>query len=169
MSWVMNSTLMPVSRAAAIRARISRLGGDVERGGRFVGDQHARAQASAMAIITRWRMPARQLVRVLLQAPRRFGDPDLAEQRQRLAPAPAVEAAMEHHGLGQLVADGEHRVQRRHRLLKDHRDLGAADARISASDSAARSTGSSPRRSRSAARAAMARPRARSGAGATAP
>ena len=30
---------------------------DVERGGRLVGDQHLRRQATAMAIITRWRIP----------------------------------------------------------------------------------------------------------------
>jgi hypothetical protein len=34
-----------------------RLHGHVERGGRLVGDQQHRAQASAIAIITRWRMP----------------------------------------------------------------------------------------------------------------
>ena len=32
---------------------------------------------------------------------------------------------------GDLVADREHRVERGHRLLEDHRDLGAADARAS--------------------------------------
>src|SRR6185436_18459074 len=31
------------------------------------------------------------------------------------------------HGLADLIADGEHRVQRRHRLLEDHRDPVAAD------------------------------------------
>ena len=35
-----------------------RLDGDVERGGGFVGDQQRRARTtSAIAIITRWRMP----------------------------------------------------------------------------------------------------------------
>jgi hypothetical protein len=34
-----------------------RLDGDVERGGRLVGDQQRGLQASAMAIITRWLMP----------------------------------------------------------------------------------------------------------------
>jgi hypothetical protein len=31
------------------------------------------------------------------------------------------------HGLADLIADREHRIQRRHRLLKDHRDPVAAD------------------------------------------
>ena len=51
--------------AAPVSARSSRnqiedlrLDGDVERGRRLVGDQQAAgSQASAMAIITRWRMP----------------------------------------------------------------------------------------------------------------
>ena len=35
-----------------------RLDGDIERGGRLVGDQQAAdCTASAIAIITRWRMP----------------------------------------------------------------------------------------------------------------
>ena len=34
-----------------------RLHGDVERGGRLVGDHSRGSQASAIAIITRWRMP----------------------------------------------------------------------------------------------------------------
>ena len=34
---------------------------------------------------------------------------------------------MQRDRLGDLVADREHRVQRRHRLLEDHRDVGAAD------------------------------------------
>ena len=34
-----------------------RLQGDVERGGRLVGDQQPGSQASAIAIMTRWRMP----------------------------------------------------------------------------------------------------------------
>ena len=36
---------------------------------------------------------------------------------------------METHGLGDLVAHREHRVERRHRLLEDHRDLVAPDLR----------------------------------------
>jgi hypothetical protein len=51
---------MPVSalQGRGSAARISRLGGDVERGRRLVGDQDlCGRQASAMAIITRWRRP----------------------------------------------------------------------------------------------------------------
>ena len=40
-----------------------------------------------------------------------------------------ADVLVELHRLGDLVADREHRVQRRHRLLEDHRDLVAADLR----------------------------------------
>ena len=38
-----------------------------------------------------------------------------------------VHALMDHERLGDLTADGEDRVQARHRLLEDHGDLVAAD------------------------------------------
>ena len=37
-----------------------------------------------------------------------------------------IEALVQPHALGDLLADGEHRVQARHRLLEDHRQLVAA-------------------------------------------
>ena len=40
-----------------------RLDRDVQRGRRLVGDEQLRLARSAMAIITRWRMPPRELVR----------------------------------------------------------------------------------------------------------
>jgi hypothetical protein len=33
---------------------------------------------------------------------------------------------MDHQRLGQLQPDGQHRVERGHRLLEDHRDVAAA-------------------------------------------
>ena len=35
---------------------------------------------------------------------------------------------MDPQRLGHLLADGEHRIERAHRLLEDHADAGAADA-----------------------------------------
>ena len=74
--------------------------------------------------------PARELVRVVVAAggrrrgcrPRSSSVDRLAAWRSRLV---AVEVALEH--LGDLAADGEHRVERGHRVLEDHRDLAAAD------------------------------------------
>ena len=58
MSWVMNITAMPAGRLQRAD-EVEDLGLDrhVERGRRLVGDQHDGLQASAMAIMARWRMP----------------------------------------------------------------------------------------------------------------
>ena len=56
-SWVMNRMPVPRRRAGPASAQDLRLGGDVERGGRLVGDQQAGSSASAVAIITRWHWP----------------------------------------------------------------------------------------------------------------
>ena len=106
-----------------------RLHGHVQRGGGLVGDQHGRVEASASAIMTRWRGAARHLVRVLVDAP--FGGRDL-HAFQHLASAleriGAGTAFVLQHGLGELVAHRVQRVQAGHGLLEDHGDLGAADA-----------------------------------------
>ena len=84
---------------------------------------------SAIAIITRWRMPPDSWCGYSLA--RRFGvgDADLAEHLHRARPSasPAADRLVQLHRLGDLVAAGEDRVERRHRLLEDHRDLVAAD------------------------------------------
>jgi hypothetical protein len=84
------------------------------------------SQAIAIAIITRCCWP-RHLRRERVDLVRRVRDAHLVQQLDR-APARrgAGEAAVELQHLLELVADGEHRVQRRHRLLEDHRDRRAA-------------------------------------------
>jgi hypothetical protein len=67
-------------------------------------------------------------VRVVAHATLGGGDPDLPEpldgpSNQRAAPVGVVRLDR----LDQLVADREHRVQRRLRVLKDHRDATPAD------------------------------------------
>ena len=68
-------------------------------------------------------------MRIVLGAPRRLRDAHELEHLdrscRRLIRSDALVGA---HRLGDLVADGVHRVQRGHRLLEDHRDLVAADA-----------------------------------------
>src|SRR6476659_709252 len=67
-------------------------------------------------------------MRVLLRALLWRGN---AGKRERLDSAvprlPAAYAAMDSHYLRHLITDGEHRVKRRHRLLKDHRDTITAN------------------------------------------
>ena len=82
-----------------------------------------------MAIIDALAHAARELVRVLVDPLLGRRDADQAQHLDRRGarasrrPDPLVEQDR----LDDLVADGEDRVERGHRLLEDHRDLVAAD------------------------------------------
>ena len=80
-------------------------------------------------------------MRIVVDAPLGLGDPDQPQHLDRALAglARATSPLVQPDRLADLVADREDRVQRGHRLLKDHRDLVAADARISRSESASRS------------------------------
>jgi hypothetical protein len=81
-----------------------------------------------MAIITRWRMPPLNWWVVAHAFP---GQGDFHSLQHLHRPVPGrllLEPLVQHHRLGDLLADGEHRVQRGHRLLEDHRDPVAPDA-----------------------------------------
>ena len=66
-----------------------RLHGDVERGRRLVGDQDVGAQRERHRDHHALALAARELVRIVVGAPRRLGDADPLEQRDRLARAAA--------------------------------------------------------------------------------
>jgi hypothetical protein len=68
-------------------------------------------------------------MRIRAERARRIGDAHNVEQffRATRRGFPG-EAEMQPSVLGQLPADREHRVQRRHRILEDHADLQAGDA-----------------------------------------
>ena len=101
----------------------------VERGRRLVGDQQLRVARERHRDHHALPHPARELVRVLVEPP--LGRRDVHEPQQldrpraRLSPRHA-EVLPQH--LADLPLDGEHRVERRRRLLEDERDLAAADA-----------------------------------------
>ena len=105
-----------------------RLDGHVERGGRLVGDQHVRIVGERHRDHDALPLAAGELVRIGADAP--FGVWNLHQPQQldrfgaRLG---AAQAAMLDQRLGDLVADLVERIERGHRLLKDHGDLGAAD------------------------------------------
>ena len=129
MSWVMNSTAAPVSRLSrSISARISAwmVTSSAVVGSSAISSRGS--QASAMAIITRWRMPPDSSCGYWPS--RRSGSGMRTWRRRssaRVARRLAAQAPVDAQALGQLPADGEDRVQRRHRLLEDHADLVAAD------------------------------------------
>ncbi len=166
--WVIRMMAAPVlALSSRIRSRICAWIGDVERRGRLVGDQQLAGRRRAP-----WRSSRAGACR------RRAG----ADIARCAAPAPGMrtrrsistarasaasrdQALVQRQRLGDLPADGQHRVERGHRLLEDHRDLVAAHrrasrARTASSRSRALEADACPRRCGPAAR--------RSGAGSTA-
>ena len=104
-----------------------RLNGHVERGCRLIrddqrgitGERHGDHCALAHA--------AGEFVRVLVGPRYRLGNADAAEHFDRAGMGLLRAcAAMPDHSLGDLRADGMRRVERGHRLLKDHREPVAA-------------------------------------------
>ena len=95
----------------------------------LVGDEHpglARDRDRPDDALTH---PAGQLVGILAHAPLRRRDANGLQELGRALPRVAAAGAFVHPDrLGDLIADGEERVQRRHRVLQDHRDPLAADS-----------------------------------------
>ena len=85
------------------------------------------SQASAIAIITRWRMPPESLCGY---SSMRFSGEGMCTRRKQLdgavARGAARAAAVAQDRLDDLVADGEARIERGHRLLEDHGEPVAA-------------------------------------------
>jgi hypothetical protein len=105
-----------------------RLDRHVERGGRLVGDEQVRLAQHRHRDHHALAHAAGELVRILVDALMRLGDAHPVEHADggvgRLALAHAL---VLHQHLGQLAAHREIRVQRRHRVLEDHRHAPAAD------------------------------------------
>ena len=100
----------------------------VERRGRLVGDDHLRLRHQHHRDHHPLAHAARDLVRIEPVDPLGVADLHRLEHLQRLLPRLAPRAAVVHRiGLGDLVADALHRVQRELRVLQDHRDPRAAD------------------------------------------
>src|SRR5258706_10764586 len=100
---------------------------DVERGGRLIGDQQLRLAGDRHRDHHPLLLPARELVRIGVEPRLRLRNADFVQQLDGpLAQRPAREAQVLAQHLADLEADAEHRIERGHRLLEDHRDLGAA-------------------------------------------
>ena len=104
------------------------LHGDVERGGRLVGDQQRRVVDQPHRDHRPLPHAAGELVREVVDPAVGLRDADPVEHLDRLAPGVALGRIRVVHqvGLGQLAADLVERVQRRQRVLEDHRDRVAA-------------------------------------------
>ena len=132
-SWVMKQQRHPHLALQLVEQRQDlRLDRDVERGGRLVGDQQLRPAGERHGDHRALALPARELVRIARRraAPARGCRSARAARRRAHAPRSAQRLVQRQH-LGDLVADRVERIERRHRLLEDHRDARAARCRAS--------------------------------------
>ncbi len=105
-----------------------RLDGNVERGGRLVGDDELGIAGEPDRDHHALAHAAGELMRILFQPPRAVGDADELQQFERTRLGLCVcHLQVDEQRLHDLLADREHRVERGHRLLEDHRDVAAAD------------------------------------------
>ncbi len=104
-----------------------RLHGDVERGGRFVGDQEVRLVGQRHRDHDPLPLAAGELVRETLQAALRIPDPDLAKQFDDAGARRATgQSAVQEQDFADLLTDGVERIERRHRFLEHDGDVLAA-------------------------------------------
>ncbi len=126
-SWVISNRPMPSSSTSPLQqVEDLRLGGHVERGGRLVGDQQLRAQRDGHGD-ARPAGAGRRTARAgsASAESRSAGRPTRVEPRPGDVRASRREARpCTHQGFRHLVADGLDRVERRHRFLEDHADVG---------------------------------------------
>ena len=106
------------------------LDGHVERRRRLVGDQHGRLVRDRHRDHRALAHSTRELVRILVDPPLGIRDADELEQRHRpLLDRVVLDLRMVGlDRLADLEADLQDRVQRRHRILEDHRELVAPNA-----------------------------------------
>ena len=105
------------------------LDGDVQGRGGFVGDQQLRLARQRHRDHDALAHAAGQLVRITVENGAGLGDAHPFEHAQRLgARRGRVQPLVQLQRLGDLVAGRETRVERGHRLLKDHGHVGAAHA-----------------------------------------
>ena len=127
-SWVMNSIDMP-SRVCMSLSSFEdlRLHGDVERGGRLVGDQQVGLVGERHRDHHALALAAGQLVRIACEPRLRIGNADLVEQfEDARARRRAGKPLMQQQYLADLLLDRVQRIERRHRLLEDDGDVVAA-------------------------------------------
>ena len=138
-SCVIQISAVPVSAAELLHlGQDLRLDGDVERGGRLVGDDQRRAGAAARsrsrragACRPRTGADRRRAARRATAMPTRA-----SASRARPRAAASRHALVREDRLDHLRVDAQHRVQRHHRVLEDHRDAVAAQARSASSGAA---------------------------------
>ena len=106
-----------------------RLNGHVQRGGWLVGNQQRRLARQCRGNHHALTHAARELVRKTVKHVARFGNAHQFQHAQGLGAGGGGAFALMHlNRFGNLVTRREHRIQRGHWLLKNHRDVGTANA-----------------------------------------
>ncbi len=101
----------------------------VEGAGGLVRDEQPRAEGDRGRDEDPLPHPAGELVRILSRAQIGVVQPDAVEQLEHAGvPGTPVAMPVQTQHLGDLHADGAHRVERRRRILRDQPDLRPADA-----------------------------------------
>jgi len=97
---------------------------NVQRGGRFVGDQNLRLARQRHGDHRPLAHAAGKLVRVIAGPSCRVGDADLLQQRDRFITCRAMATAeMQAAAFGDLLANGHHRIEVTGGVLKNHPQL----------------------------------------------
>jgi hypothetical protein len=108
-----------------------RLDRHVERRRRLVGDHEPRAPGQRQRNHDALPHPARELVRIVVEAPCRRGNADLVQKLDRARPRLlGRQRQVRGDRLDQLRADRVERIQRGERILEDRADLAPRIARI---------------------------------------
>src|SRR5882762_955895 len=103
------------------------LHGDVERRGRLIGDEQLRLAGDRHGDHDALLLASGELERVGAELRLRLGEADLVQKLDRAQPRlRRGQSAVLPQRLRDLESHREHRVERAHRLLEDHRDLGAS-------------------------------------------
>src|SRR5436190_3670283 len=127
---VRDEQLRQVQRRLHLAQQIEdlRLDRDVERRRRLVGDDERRLAGERERDHDALPHAARELMRVRRDLGFGIRDSDgLKELDCAVARLARADALVNDHRLRDLIADREHRIQRRRRLLEDERDLRSAD------------------------------------------
>ena len=123
-SWVMKMTAVPCCALhVGDQRQDRRMHGDIERGGRLVGDDQARIGGKRQGDQHALAHAAGQLMRILRQQFADARQPCRRQHGDRAVAARAAAAFAEpRQMLVELRADGAHRIERSHRRLRDEGD-----------------------------------------------